>query len=112
MKNAHDLSIGMAAELGDRVLDAGVMDNTSGFLSIRRELNFFLLSLSQSNGAAGRGQQIHFLFIALSHLDNIEKEIRISCNHEDVVGTERIYDKIRGLKVLILNYIKHLMSEC
>jgi hypothetical protein len=104
----YDLTFSLVAGLGD-----SVEENTdfSSFLRIRRELNHFLLNLNHSNCAEGAGQQIHFLFMALQHLDNVEKEIRISVAGEELINLERIHDKIRGLKMLILNYIRQLTSE-
>ena len=110
-ENTHDLTIDLANELGARVEEAGGRDDFTCFLRIRRELNHFLLYLNYSNRAEGTGQQIHFLFVAMEHLDNVEKEIRISEVNEDVIRLDRIHDKIRSLKILILNYIKHLTSE-
>ena len=104
----YDLAFSLTAGLGN-----SVKENTdfSSFLRIRLELNHFLLNLNQSNSADGAGQQIHFLFMALQHLDNVDKEIRISGAGDELINLERIHDKIRGLKMLILNYIRHLTSE-
>ncbi|MFC2115556.1 hypothetical protein ACFLTU_03730 [Bacteroidota bacterium] len=111
MENNCNISIELATELGNSVEEAGGIDDFSRFLIIRREMNHFLLNLNHSNRADGTGQQIHFLFVALAHLDNVEKEIRISGAAEGVIRVERIHDKIRSLKILILNYIRHLTSE-
>lgn len=110
-ENTYDLSFTLATELSTSVEEAGGIDDFSKFLRIRREMNHFLLSLNHSNCANGAGQQIHFLFAALAHLDNVEKEIRISNADEEGFRLERIHDKIRSLKILILNYIRHLTSE-
>ncbi len=110
-ENTYDLSFTLATELSTSVEEAGGIDDFSKFLRIRREMNHFLLSLNHSNCANGAGQQIHFLFAALAHLDNVEKEIRISNADEEGFRLERIHDRIRSLKILILNYIRHLTSE-
>ena len=107
-ENTYELGISLAAGLGNSVEESGEF---SKFLSIRKELNYFLLNLNHSNYADGRGQQIHFLFLALEHLDNVDREIRISATSEELVHHERIHDKIRSLKILILNYIRHLTAE-
>ncbi|KKL96237.1 hypothetical protein LCGC14_1846470 [marine sediment metagenome] len=49
--------------------------------------------------------------MALQHLDNVEKEIRISVAGDELINLEKIHNKIRGLKMLILNYIRQLTSE-
>lgn len=110
-ENTCGLSIELACDLGNCVEEAGGIDDFSRFLRIRKELNHFLLNLNHSMRADGAGQQIHFLFVALGHLDNVEKEIRISGGVQELVGLERIHAKIRCLKILILNYIKHLTSD-
>ena len=71
----YDLAFSLAARLGNSVEENA---DFSSFLRIRKELNHFLINLNQSNCADGAGQQIHFLFMALQHLDNVDKEIRIS----------------------------------
>jgi hypothetical protein len=101
----------MAERLGSSVREAGGGVDFAGFLRIRRELNHFLLNLSHSSGAEGTGQQIHFLFLALDNLENIDREIRVSFTDEGMLCLEKVQDRIRSLKVLILDYIKHLTSE-
>jgi hypothetical protein len=80
----------------------------SAFLKLRKEMNEFLLCLNYSQRAEGKGQQIHFLFLALGHLDKVDREIRVSLDPETLLNTEKIHDKIRNLQRLILNYIKQL----
>lgn len=107
----YDFSISMVAGLGTAVEETSGATDFSHFLRIRRELNEFLLSLNQSTRAEGAGQQIHFLFVALEHLDNVDKEIRISGAAQEMISMEKVHAKIRSLKLLILNYIKHLTGE-
>jgi len=111
VENKCDHSIELACELGTCVEEAGETNDVSSFLRIRHEMSHFLLNLNHSNLADGSGQQIHFLFVALAHLDNVEMEIRISGADDGRIRLERIHDKISSLKILILNYIKHLTSE-
>jgi hypothetical protein len=82
-----------------------------GFLRIRRELSHFLLNLNYCYRSDGTGQQIHFLFMALEHLENVDKEIRITGSDQEIISQKRIHEKIRSLKILILNYIRYLTSE-
>lgn len=107
----YDFSISMITELGPAVEETSDPDDFTHFLRVRKELNHFLLNLNHSSRADGTGQQIHFLFMALEHLENVDKEIRINGVSVEMVSTERIHDKIRSLKILILNYIKHLTGE-
>jgi hypothetical protein len=104
-KNTYNLSISMAAGLDVSVREAG---DFSTFLRIRRELNHFLLNLNQCHRAESAGQQIHFLFLALENLDRADREIRIYGSDQDILRMERIHDKIRSLKNLILDYIRYL----
>ena len=87
-----------------------VHDGFSQFKNIRTELNNFMINLNYSHRAGSRGQQVHHLYIALAHLDNVEKGIRISDANEEIIRLEKIYDKIRSLKKMILEYIKHLTT--
>jgi hypothetical protein len=77
-------------------------------LSIRAEMDSLLVNLAFSNWTASRDQQIHYLFVALLHLDNIEREILVSDVNDEIVRLERLLDKIRSLRQLILTYIRHL----
>jgi hypothetical protein len=107
----YDFSLSTASGLGVSVEEAGTDDDFRDFLNIRRELNQFLINLNFSNRAECAGQQVHFLFLALGNLDNLEREIRISRLDERCIDMGRIHDKIKSLKMLILNYIRHLTSE-
>lgn len=109
--NAYDYSISLVAGLGRNVEESPETGDFSGFLRIRRELNQFLINLNHSNHADSAGHQVHFLFVALEHLDNIDKEIRISGADPEMISLEKIHEKIRSLKCLILNLIKHLTAE-
>lgn len=110
-KDTYDLSLSMVTFLGQAVNDNTEAGDFNSFLKIRRELNHFLLNLNQSSQSNAAGQQIHFLFVALEHLDNVDKEIRLADVPQEMISLERIHDKIRSLKILILNYIRHLTGE-
>ena len=79
-----------------------------GFMKIRVEMSRFLLNLNQSNAAESAELQIHHLFVALVHLDNLDREIRISRENEEIIRLEMIHEKIRSLKTLIHGYIKQM----
>ena len=74
-------------------------------------MNWFLINLTYSQQTTIKRQQIHYLFVALEHLNNVEKEIRVSDVDEQIIRLERIIDKIRSLKKLVLEYIRHLGSQ-
>ena len=82
--------------------------NYNGFQKIREEMNQFILKLGQCHMADTKRQQIHYLFIALVHLDNLDREIRASNESEELIRLEMIHEKIRSLKKLIMGYIKQL----
>ncbi len=109
-KETYERSVSIAAGLGCCMDENHGEDDFTGFLEIRRELNQFLLNLNYSHRAEGIGQQVHFLFLALEHLDRVEKEIRVCGADEDLIRLGRIHNKIGSLKYLILNYIHHLTS--
>jgi hypothetical protein len=111
MNETYDFSISMIAQLTEQVEENPVSEDFQGFLRVRKELNHFLLSLNRSCRAEGTGQQIHFLFMALGHLDNVETELRIIGPIQERGRFERIHDKIKSLKMLILNYIRFLTDE-
>ena len=84
--------------------------DASRFLKIRDEMSRFLINLNQSHIAKSTGQQIHFLFMAQIHLENLDREIRISTENEEIIRLEMIHEKIRSLRALIQGYIKQLTS--
>jgi hypothetical protein len=108
-KNLYEISLDSACALDTSMVRA--YDDLSKFNKIRTEMNWFLMNLTHSQQSANRGKQIHYLFVALEHLNIVEKEIRISDVDEQIIRLERILDKIRSLKQLILEYIKHLDSQ-
>jgi hypothetical protein len=111
MEETYDFSISMISQLREQAEEYPAGDDFQNFLRIRRELNHFLLSLNQSDRADGTGQQVHFLFMALEHLDNVDRELRITGTVHELKQPERVHDKIRSLKILILNYIRQLTDD-
>ncbi len=109
--DTYEYTMSLVSGLSASVQEPGTTTDFAGFLRIRRELNHFLLNLNYSQHAEGAGQQVHYLFMALDHLDNLDREIRIAGMEETLINLERIHVKIRDLKQLLLEYIKHLTSE-
>lgn len=85
--------------------------NMPGFQGIRTEMSGFLFDLQRSRNSGSVKKQVHFLFLALLHLDNLEREIRISSENEEIIRLELIFDKIRSLKAMIAGYIRHLEED-
>ena len=93
------------------VLTSGMdFSSATRFMKIRDEMSRFLINLNQSHIAKSTGQQIHFLFMAQIHLENLDREIRISTENEEIIRLEIIHEKIRSLKALIQGYIKQLAA--
>jgi hypothetical protein len=106
-KDVYHFSMSTAAGLAAGVEEQPGAGDFACFLKIRRELNHFLVSLNECNRAENVGLQVHFLFMALEHLENVDREIRIIIDGE-MASAEKIHEKIRSLKRLILDYIKQL----
>ena len=104
--NLYEISLNSACALDTSMVRT--YDDSSKFLKIRDEMNRLLMNLTYSRRTEFRAQRKHYLFMALEHLNNVEKEILISEVDEEVIRFERILDKIRSLKQLILEYIKCL----
>lgn len=85
--------------------------NVPGFQKIRNEMGGFLFDLQRSRNSGSVEKQVHFLFLALLHLDNLEQEMRMSSENEEIIRLELIFDKIRSLKAMIAGYIRHLEEE-
>lgn len=109
MENVYDLSVDSACALDKSMLRT--YDVFSNFVKIRDEMNRCLLNLGYSQQTALKKQQIHYLYMALEHLENVEEEIRVSDGDEAIIRLERILDKILSLKRLILEYIRQLAIQ-
>ncbi len=105
-QNLYEISLDSACALDTSMV--GTYDDLSKFLKIRSEMNRLLMNLTYSHQTELKAQQIHYLFVALEHLNNVEKEICVSDVDEEIIRLERILDKIRSLKQFILEYIGHL----
>ena len=107
--NLYKISLDSACALDTSMVRA--YDDLSIFFKIRDEMNRLLMNLTYSQRTDLRAHRIHYLFVALEHLNNVEKEIHISDVDEEILRFERILDKIRSLKQLILEYIRCLSSQ-
>jgi len=109
MENVYHLSLDSACALDISMVRT--YDVFSNFLKIRDEMNRLLMNLDYSQHTALKKQQIHYLYMALEHLENVEEEIRVSDGDEEIIRLERILDKILSLKRMILEYIRHLALQ-
>jgi hypothetical protein len=75
------------------------------------ELSDFLINLALSQRARHARQKIHYLHLALIHLDSFEKEIRISDVNEEILRLARIPEQIRSIKNLMQEYVRYLVAE-
>lgn len=106
MDNLYEISLDSVCVLDTSMVRAH--DDLSEFKKIRYEMDRFLINLTCSHLTKLEAQQVHYLFVALEHLNNVENEIRVSDVDEEIIRLEQILDKIRSLKQLILAYIRHL----
>jgi hypothetical protein len=75
---------------------------------IRKEMNKFLESLNQSGLSEAVPDQIHYLYVALLHIENVEREI-FCCNlSEELLFQDKIIDDINCLKLMVMDYIHDL----
>ena len=81
------------------------------FCKVRNEMNEFLDNLNQSGLSEAVPVQIHYLYVALSHIENVEREI-LTCNlSEEMLSQNKILEDINCLKIMVVDYIRDL-SDC
>ena len=69
------------------------------FRGIRDEMGQFLLELNKSRQAGSAEQRVHYLYLALIHLDNLTREIRIHPEAGTLAGSGFILKRIRSLEI-------------
>ena len=109
MEKLYKISLDSAASLDYSMLHT--YENFTKFLTLRREMNGLLINLNSSHWMVSDKQRLQYLYVALFHLDNVEMEIRISDINEAIIRQERILDKIRSLRKLIMDYIRLINSR-
>ena len=85
-------------------------DNLEKFIKIRTEMDRLMVSINCSHWVVSNKQRVHYLFMALLHLDNVEKEVRLSDVNEELLRMAKILEKISSLKWLIEEYIRLINS--
>jgi hypothetical protein len=81
------------------------------FCKVRDEMNEFLNNLNHSGLSEAIPDQIHYLYVALTHIDNVEKEIMKCCFSEEILSQNKIMDDINSLKMMVMDWIRDL-SDC
>jgi hypothetical protein len=81
------------------------------FCKVREEMSEFLNNLNHSGLSETVSDQMHYLYVALIHIENVEREI-LSCNlSEEMLSRSKITDDINCLKMMVVEYIQEL-SNC
>jgi hypothetical protein len=78
------------------------------FCNVRDEMNKFIINLNHSGLSETVPDQIHYLYVALIHIENVEKEIISSCLTEEMLSQNKIIEDINCLKIMVLDYIREL----
>ena len=91
--------------------ESGSLVDHENYCKIKDEMNKFMLNLNQSKICGSIRNQIHFLYMSLMHLENIEMEFITSNLTEEILYQQKIIEDIHSLKYMILNYIRDLSEE-
>ena len=80
------------------------------FCKIRNEMSEFLNNLNHSGLSEALPDQVHYLYVALTHIENVEREI-MGCNFsEEMLSRNKIIEDINCLKMMVVDYIQELSS--
>ncbi len=96
---------------GSALDESGTYKNDGEYCKIKEEMNKFIFNLNQCKICRSIHSQIHFLYMSLIHLDNVEIEFITSNLSDEVLCQEKIIEDIRSLKLMVLNYIRDLSEE-
>lgn len=77
----------------------------------REELIRFMNNLNLSGLSDSLTDQIHYLYVALIHVENAEKEIMGSFISEEILTQNKIIEDLHCLKLMVLEFIKELSSQ-
>lgn len=81
------------------------------YCRVRDEMDKFLINLNHSGLSEDIPNQIHYLYVALIHIENVEKEI-LSCSlTEEMLSRSKIIDDINCLKIMVVEYIQELSAS-
>jgi len=113
MKNEnfyHD-ALGNIFWPGSTFYESGIYKNNDDYCKIKEEMNKFIFCLNQCKRCRSIYSQIHFLYMSLIHLDNVEIEFLTSNLSDELLYQEKIIEDIHSLKLMVLNYIRDLSGE-
>lgn len=91
--------------------ESGTYTNDDEYYKIKEEMNKFIFNLNQCKICRSIHSQIHFLYMSLIHLDNLETEFITSNLSDEVLCQEKIIEDIHSLKLMVLNHIRDLSGE-
>jgi hypothetical protein len=113
MKNekSRDLPISRIIRNDSTLCEFSTNEEYEIFVNVRNEMNQFMVNLNHSGLSESIPDQIHYLFMALSHIENVENEILGLCLPEEMIYQNKIMEDINCLKRMILDYVRDL-SEC
>ena len=83
-------------------------DEYEKFADVRDEMNKFMINLNHSGLSESVPDQIHFLYVALTHIENVENEFLRSNLTEEILFQNKILEDINCLKMMVLDHIRDL----
>lgn len=86
-------------------------DSPLNEFSTNEEFEKFVLNLNHSGLSESVPDQIHFLYMALTHIENVENEILGSSLTEEMLSQNKIIEDINYLKIMVLDYIRDLSDH-
>lgn len=107
-ENTRDFPISRIISYDSSLNEFSTNEDYEIFVNVRDEMNKFILNLSHSEFSESVPDQIHFLYVALTHIENVENEILGSCLSEDILSRNKIIEDINCLKMMVLDFIRDL----
>lgn len=113
MKNEkiRDFSLNQIINSNSSLAEISTHNDYEQFCMVRDEMNKFLINLDYSGQSEALTDQIHYLYVALIHIENVEKGIMSSSLTEEMLFQNKIIEDINCLKIMVLDYIRDL-SDC
>ncbi len=107
--NEPDISL---MDLHSEIRELSCYVGCEQYFIMRQEMNKFLLYLNRSEFNNSWQDQVHNLYISLYHLENIEKTLYSSDISEGIIHQSKIMDKLLVIKLVILDTIDDIKSDC
>lgn len=83
-------------------------DSSLNEFSTNEELEKFIINLNHSGLSESVHDQIHFLYVALTHIENVENEILGSSLTEETLFQNMFIEDINCLKMMVIDCIREL----